>query len=132
MAGFAQWQSKMLGRAAAWAVCRRGGVARDVDGLRACRAARWFLPCSGIQLGDVFVTKLDLDRVSAALIVHEKHHRDAQWRRYGWVFGLMYVAAHAWDVWLRRRGLNRYELAAELASDWGGGYKRPPGYRNEG
>ena len=37
----------------------------------------------------------------------------------------MYLSAQITDVWWGGRPYNRYELDAEIASDFGGGYPRP-------
>lgn len=120
---FAGWQSRMLGELAEWSVTRTGGECATVGGLRVCREGRLRLHAGGgTQLGDVFVSPVDPARLRGSLIAHETHHRDAQWRRYGWVFGVMYLWAHLLDVVVRHECCNRYELAAERASGGGGGY----------
>lgn len=124
MSGFAAMQSKLLGSLIEGLVRLTGGKCDTVDDLRVCRSGKVRLYAKGgTQFGDAFVT--GREQLTAGLIEHEKHHRDAQWRRYGLVFGPMYLWAHVRDVWIGRKPLNRYELAAEQASDWGGGYPRP-------
>ncbi|ADD40023.1 hypothetical protein [Stackebrandtia nassauensis] len=126
MSSFTASQSRLLGSIVERVVRATGGQSSTVDGLRVCRSGRLRLyGKGGTQYGDVFVTGRSRGPLSDGLIAHEKHHRDAQWRRYGLVFGVMYLAAHVADVWIGRKPLNRYELAAEEASDWGGGYPRP-------
>jgi hypothetical protein len=125
MSGFGASQSRLLGALVERVIRATGGTCRTVDDLRVCRAGRLKLYArNGTQLGDSFVTAQSEAELSAGLLAHERYHRDAQWRRYGFAFALMYFAAEVSDVWVRR-GLNRYELAAEEASDWGGGYPRP-------
>ncbi|GAA4913527.1 hypothetical protein LX16_2217 [Stackebrandtia albiflava] len=127
MSRFAEWQSRTLGALAERLVVATGGRCEDVTDMRVCRCGRirWY-GRGGTQWGDCFVTAGDAAAPGRALLAHERHHRDAQWRRHGWAFGLMYVAAECWDVWLRRRPCNRYERAAEDASDGGGGYPPEP------
>ena len=113
----------MLGAVVAWLIRRTGGSCVTVHGLRVCREGRLRLHAKGgTQLGDTFVTAQEPERLRRGLIVHESHHRDAQWRRYGLVFGLMYLYAHLRDVVIGKKCCNRYELAAEVASNGGGGY----------
>lgn len=126
MSRFTASQSKLLGALVERLVRATGGQCSTVDGLRVCRSGRVRLYAKGgTQYGDVFVTGRSRARLSTGVVAHEKHHRDAQWRRYGLVFGVMYLTAQVWDVWIGRKPYNRYELAAEEASDWGGGYPRP-------
>lgn len=121
---FTAWQSRLLGSMMERLVRTTGGDCHDEAGLRVCRVGRVRLfGRSGTQWGDSFVTGADTE-LTPGLIAHETHHRDAQWRRWGWVFGPMYLVAEVWDVLIRRRSCNRYERAAEDASGGGGGY--PP------
>lgn len=122
--GFGAWQSRLLGSLMERLVRLTGGRCLDQVGLRVCRVGRVRLfGRSGTQWGDIFVTGSDTE-LTPGLIKHETHHRDAQWRRWGLAFGLMYLVAEVWDVHIRRLSCNRYERAAEDASDGGGGY--PP------
>ncbi|CAM3283965.1 hypothetical protein [Stackebrandtia soli] len=123
MSRFSRLQSRFLGAAVAWCVRRTGGHCEVVDDLRVCRTGRVKLYArGGTQWGDVFVTG---DRpVGAGLLAHERFHRDEQWRRFGLAFAAMYAWAQVRDVWIGDLPLNRYELAAEEASDYGGGYPR--------
>jgi hypothetical protein len=116
----------MLGGLVAGVVRATGGKNATVDGLRVCRAG-WFKMYGrgGTIYGDTFVTPRDPSTLSSGLIEHEKFHRDHQWRKYGLAFGAMYLAAEVTDCWIGKKPFNRYELAAEKASDWGGGYDRP-------
>lgn len=126
MSRFTAWQSKLLGAFVERLVRATGGQCSTVDDLRVCRSGRVRLYArGGTQYGDAFVTGRSREELTEGLIAHEKHHRDAQWRRYGLAFGVMYLAAEVRDVWLGRAPYNRYELAAEEASGWGGGYPRP-------
>ncbi|WP_285666096.1 hypothetical protein [Actinorhabdospora filicis] len=143
----AGWQSRVLGNLVEWSVVRTGGQCASVGqysgagqysgvgqyvtggehatagGLRVCREGRLRLHSKGgTTFGDVFVWDRAPADARKGLIAHETHHRDAQWRRYGWVFGFMYLWAHLLDVVVRRKCCNRYELAAERASNGGGGY----------
>lgn len=128
MSGFTAWQSKLLGSCVEGLVRITGGECNTVDNLRVGHCGRIRLHArGGTQYGDLFVTSRTRAELSTGLLAHEKHHRDAQWRRYGLAFGPMYLAAEIRDVWIGRKPLNRYELAAEQASDWGGGYPRPDG-----
>lgn len=126
MSGFAAGQSKLLGAGAVRLVRATGGSCRTAAGLTVCRCGRVRLYArGGTQFGDTFVSGKDAASLSEGLLAHEKYHRDAQWRRYGWWFAVMYLYAELADVWLGGRAYNRYELAAELATDFGGGYPRP-------
>lgn len=125
MTKLAQAQSRFLGSVVERIITGTKGRCETVSGLRMCRCGKLKLYAkNGTQLGDVFVTDAHATTPSDGLVQHERHHRDAQWRRYGLVFGPMYLAMHVVDVWLKRLPYNRYELAAERASDYGGGYPR--------
>ncbi|MEQ4305513.1 DNRLRE domain-containing protein [Plantactinospora sp. B6F1] len=115
---FTDWQSAVLGDAVEWIVTQTGGECQTVYGLRVCEEG--WLPMhsrGGTQLGDTFVW--DGGTMDPDLATHEKFHRDEQWRRYGWIFGGMYLWAEFVD---RNKPCNRYEEAAEQASNGGGGY----------
>lgn len=119
--GFTRWQSATVGWIAERLVRATGGRCQDESGLRVCRTGRLRLHARrGTQWGDCFIT--GLDEVSDGLIQHEKHHRDAQWRRYGFAFGIMYLVAEVWDRYVLRRPSNRYERDADAASGGAGGY----------
>ncbi len=125
MSKFASAQSRILGSIVEQMITRTNGRCTTVSDLRMCRCGGLKLYAKrGTQLGDVFVTGADAPEPPDCLVQHERHHRDAQWRRYGLAFGPMYLAMHVIDVWIKKRPYNRYELAAERASDYGGGYPR--------
>lgn len=120
---FTAAQSRLLGAVVERLIRVTGGQCATVHGLRVCREGRLRLHAKGgTQLGDTFVTEHEPERLRRGLIAHESHHRDAQWRRYGLVFGVMYLYAHLRDVVIGKKCCNRYELAAEVASNGGGGY----------
>lgn len=60
-------------------------------------------------------------KVGRDLAAHEKYHRDQQWNQDGLLFPGLYYRAEVIDVWIGG-GCNRYEAAAEAASNGGGGY----------
>lgn len=126
MSGFNELQSKWLGAMMERIVRSTGGNCETVNKLRVCRSGKISLYArGGTQWGDLFITGKAPESLESGLITHETYHRDAQWRRYGWWFAVMYLGAEVTDVWFGRKPYNRYELAAEEASDFGGGYPRP-------
>ena len=118
---FTRWQSALVGGVVRRLVVMTGGECGEESGLQVCRTGWLRLYARrGTQWGDSFVT--GLAEISPGLVLHEKHHRDAQWRRYGIVFGFMYLMAEIWDRYIRRRPSNRYERDADAASEGAGGY----------
>ncbi|SIS00485.1 RHS repeat-associated core domain-containing protein [Micromonospora avicenniae] len=118
---FTDWQSEVLGDGVEWAVTHTGGSCSTQYDLRVCEDG--WLPLharGGTTIGDTFVW--DGGTLDVNLATHEKFHRDEQWRKYGWIFAGMYFYGEVVDKKLKGKKCNRYEEAAELASNGGGGY----------
>ncbi|MEV4758246.1 RHS repeat-associated core domain-containing protein [Micromonospora sp. NPDC049559] len=105
-------QSWLIGGITENAVELTGGSCSTMEGIRVCKT-RWPLyGGSGTTYGDTFVTDKNANPDSD-MLKHEKVHRDKQWRRYGSLFGPMYLTE------LIRTGgngcKNIYEIQAGLA-----------------
>ncbi len=68
-----------------------------------------------------FVTDRSPWKVDAELAAHEKCHRDQQWNQHDLLFPMLYYRAEVIDAWIGG-GCNRYEEAADAASNGGRGY----------
>jgi hypothetical protein len=119
-----KWQSKAIGKWVETSVELNGGKCRIIDGMRVCveKNGSNFAFKEGTTYGTTFVTKTDPSMFRPNLLVHEKYHRDQQWNRFGLAFAPMYLDTEFIEVIILRKKCNRYEYAAETASNGGGGY----------
>ncbi|MCN0154004.1 RHS repeat-associated core domain-containing protein [Salinispora arenicola] len=114
--------SDSIGRTTRWLVTNTGGRCAYVHELWVCEQGRLPLKArGGTTYGTTFVTDVAPWKVGKDLAAHEKYHRDQQWNQDGLLFPGLYYRAEVIDVWIGG-GCNRYEAAAEAASNGGGGY----------
>ncbi|MBF9128549.1 RHS repeat-associated core domain-containing protein [Plantactinospora sp. S1510] len=121
--GVAGWQAEQTGAQFRGAAILTGGECAYRHELWVCQQG--WLPMKargGTMYGTTFVTSKNPQSVGTELAMHEKFHRDAQWKRFGPLFGPMYLGAEVTDKWILRQKCNRFEMSAELASDGGGEY----------
>jgi len=91
-------------------VLGRGRLSRQGGVIVASGLPRWAFGRGGTTIGAVYLTR---DNISPDILEHEAVHR-AQWKSYGLVFILLYVAAGAVAA------TNRFEVSAGLKK---GGYQ---------
>jgi len=91
-------------------VLSRGRLRRQGGVIVASGLPRWAFGRGGTTIGAVYLTR---DNISPDILEHEAVHR-AQWRSYGLVFIVLYVAAGAVAA------TNRFEVSAGLKK---GGYQ---------